>query len=72
MRKKPKQQAPVAVLPPAQQEKKILPIQIPTSKGEASHEQVCLRAYLLWEAAGKPANKDVEFWLEAERELLSR
>ncbi len=26
-------------------------------------------AYLLWEAAGKPAGRDDEFWLAAERIL---
>jgi hypothetical protein len=35
----------------------------------ATSEQVRLRAYLRWEAAGKPAGDGVQFWLEAEREL---
>jgi hypothetical protein len=33
-------------------------------------DQVQLRAYLKWEAAGKPAGDGTIFWLEAERELL--
>jgi hypothetical protein len=34
-------------------------------------DAIRLRAYLKWEAAGRPAGDDVRFWLEAERELLS-
>ena len=30
------------------------------------------RAYELWEAAGRPAGRDVEFWLEAERQIGQR
>jgi hypothetical protein len=35
-------------------------------------EEACvrLRAYQKWEAAGKPDGDGVNFWLEAERELL--
>jgi hypothetical protein len=33
-------------------------------------DQVRLRAYLKWEAAGKPPGDGAAFWLEAERELL--
>ncbi|MGD0636113.1 MAG: DUF2934 domain-containing protein [Beijerinckiaceae bacterium] len=32
-------------------------------------EFVRLRAYQLWQAAGAPEGKALEFWLEAEREL---
>jgi len=35
----------------------------------AAYEEVRRRAYLKWEAAGKPDGKDVEFWLEAEQEV---
>jgi hypothetical protein len=31
--------------------------------------QVRARAYELWEEAGRPLGRDVEFWLEAERQL---
>jgi hypothetical protein len=31
--------------------------------------QVRARAYELWEKAGKPPNRDLEFWVEAERRL---
>jgi hypothetical protein len=31
--------------------------------------QVRARAYGLWEEAGRPIGRDVEFWLEAERKL---
>jgi len=30
--------------------------------------KVRARAYELWEQAGRPANRDLEFWLEAERQ----
>lgn len=31
--------------------------------------QVRARAYALWEQAGRPAGRELEFWLEAERQL---
>jgi Protein of unknown function (DUF2934) len=31
--------------------------------------QVRARAYELWEQAGRPAGRDLEFWLEAERQV---
>lgn len=30
-----------------------------------------LRSYLLWEAAGRPQGRDLEFWLRAEADLRS-
>jgi hypothetical protein len=32
-------------------------------------EEIRLRAYQIWEAAGRPGGDGVNFWLEAEREL---
>jgi hypothetical protein len=37
-----------------------------------SEDEVRLRAYLLWEAAGRPFGDGGPFWLQAERELYSR
>jgi hypothetical protein len=34
--------------------------------------QVRARAYELWEEAGRPSGRDVEFWLEAERQVSER
>jgi len=34
-----------------------------------SHEQVALRAELLWKAKGTPSGQDEQIWLEAERQL---
>jgi hypothetical protein len=34
--------------------------------------QIKARAYELWEEAGRPAERDVEFWLEAERQIKER
>lgn len=31
--------------------------------------QVRARAYELWEEAGRPVGRDLEFWLEAERQI---
>ncbi len=35
-----------------------------------SAEAIRLLAYRKWEAAGRPAGDGINFWLEAERELL--
>lgn len=32
-------------------------------------DEVARRAYQLWEAGGRPAGRDLEFWLQAEAEL---
>lgn len=37
---------------------------------EGTQEEVRLRAYLKWEAAGKPPGDGVQLWVEAEKELL--
>lgn len=34
--------------------------------------QIHARAQQLWEEAGRPEGRDVEFWLQAERELMDR
>nr|WP_246550365.1 DUF2934 domain-containing protein [Bradyrhizobium liaoningense] len=31
--------------------------------------QVRARAYELWEQAGRPSHRELEFWLEAERQF---
>lgn len=35
-----------------------------------AHEDITLRAILLWQNYGKPEGRDTEIWLEAERQLL--
>jgi len=30
------------------------------------------RAYFIWESKGKPAGKDKEFWLQAEKEIKAK
>lgn len=35
-----------------------------------SHEEVTARALQLWQIAGNPAGRDVEFWLAAEAEVI--
>ena len=34
-----------------------------------NEEQISLRARELWEEAGRPEGRDIEFWHRAEREL---
>jgi hypothetical protein len=36
-----------------------------------SHEAISDRACKLWQAAGSPEGKDMDFWLRAEKELKS-
>ena len=36
---------------------------------ETSHEEVARRARELWEQYGRPAGRDEQIWLEAERQL---
>jgi hypothetical protein len=35
-------------------------------------EAIRRRAYARWEAAGRPAGRDLEFWLDAEAEFCNR
>jgi hypothetical protein len=42
----------------------------PQKVKSVSEQAIRVRAYQIWEAAGKPAGDGVRFWLEAERELL--
>ena len=39
-------------------------------KAESLEEETRRRAHELWQDAGRPAGRDLEFWLRAERELL--
>jgi hypothetical protein len=39
--------------------------------GTPSPDEIRLRAYLLWESAGKPSGNEGGFWLQAEHELTS-
>ena len=38
---------------------------------QATQEEISRRAQQLWETSGRPADRDVEIWLQAERELRS-
>jgi hypothetical protein len=51
-----KEEGPISPTPPANQ--------------LLSADEIRLRAYLRWEAAGKPPGDGVKFWLEAEQALL--
>jgi hypothetical protein len=35
------------------------------------HERIRVRAFHLWEQAGKPEHRDHEFWMAAEREMTA-
>jgi hypothetical protein len=46
-------------------------IDIPiTVVSEPGHPEIARLAAQLWEKRGRPANRDEEIWLEAERQLL--
>ena len=47
------------------------PVEMPTAAepGPLPQEEVRLRAYQKWQAAGCPPGDGVNFWLEAEQEL---
>ena len=34
-----------------------------------THAMIAMRAYWLWQSAGRPEGRDWEFWLEAEKSL---
>ena len=36
------------------------------------HPKVRSRAYELWEKGGRPLHRDLEFWLEAERQIKEK
>jgi hypothetical protein len=36
---------------------------------EVTTEVIAARAYTLWEQAGRPAGRDMEYWLQAESQL---
>lgn len=38
--------------------------------GRDHSPEIGLLAYFLWEAAGCPAGRDLDFWLQAEQQLL--
>lgn len=40
-----------------------------SDNGHNLDEEIRLRAYQKWEAAGKPTGDGIQFWLEAEQEL---
>ena len=39
------------------------------ANGEITTASIATRAYILWEQAGRPAGRDVEYWLLAEAQL---
>jgi hypothetical protein len=41
----------------------------PTPFSGPTHDQIAPRARQLWENAGRPEGRDLEYWLEAERQL---
>jgi hypothetical protein len=38
----------------------------------AFEDSIRSRAHALWDAEGRPAGRDLEFWLKAEQELLEQ
>ena len=44
---------------------------LPLSAFRPTHEAIAKRAYEISEESGFPPNREVEFWLKAERELIT-
>ena len=40
-----------------------------SAKSSPTHEQIALRAYLLWQQKGRPQGQEVALWLQAESEI---
>ena len=47
------------------------PRMTPLTSFRPTHEAIAKRAYEIYEDSGRPAGRDVEFWLRAERELIT-
>jgi hypothetical protein len=45
---------------------------LPLTPFTPTHDAIAKRAYELYEGSGRPDGRDVEFWLEAERELVTQ
>lgn len=45
---------------------------MPHENTQPTDEQIRTRAYYLWEADGRPANRDWEFWNKAKDQLMSQ
>ena len=41
------------------------------NQNKVSRDEVAQRAYQLWVTAGQPIGRDLEYWLQAEAELLA-
>jgi hypothetical protein len=41
------------------------------SHNKVSRDEVAQRAWQLWQAAGQPVGHDLEYWLQAEAEVLA-
>jgi hypothetical protein len=39
------------------------------ARSQPTHEDISSRAQQIWETLGRPADRDMEIWLQAEREL---
>jgi hypothetical protein len=37
---------------------------------QLTHDEIARRAYQLWEQRGRPQGRDLELWLEAERQIV--
>jgi hypothetical protein len=59
----------VTPVPPAKAFELARPI-VHSKEKPLSQQEIRVRAYQKWEAAGKPRGNDLKFWLEAEQELL--
>ncbi len=40
-----------------------------TAKERAAHAEIIQRAHSIWESAGRPENRELDHWLQAEAEV---
>ena len=57
--------------PPARDSRPGLRAPLPLTSFTPTHEAIAKRAYELYQESGYPNGRDVEFWLMAERELIT-
>ena len=57
--------------PPARDSRPQPRAPLPLTPFKPAHEAIAKRAYELYQESGYPNGRDVEFWLMAERELIT-
>lgn len=61
--------SPAKLTPSRVEAKAASPAPVAATRREATTESIASRAYTLWEKDGRPAGRDVEYWLRAESQI---